>query len=198
MFGVIITGRLVQTDFIQIGETNFVCNIPDADNVNHVVVFMTGQLPFPEGMGGAVYFSWPCEQGPAWHLLGYLSNTKPSTIFKVGNLKQGENPFSTSHPFGQIENHQSHMMQIGISVESLESLSQQTPALNTAVTAVGSYQEFCSKMLDNCFNFVASFAVTQGQMTLNPTETFVPLSALQQWFINFQRRLSQNPYFWKS
>lgn len=90
------------------------------------------------------------------------------------------------------------MMQIGISVESLESLSQQTPALNTAVTAVGSYQEFCSKMLDNCFNFVASFAVTQGQMTLNPTETFVPLSALQQWFINFQRRLSQNPYFWKS
>lgn len=90
------------------------------------------------------------------------------------------------------------MMQIGISVESLESLSQQTPALNTAVTAVQSYQDFCSKMLDSCFNFVASFAVTQGQMTLNPTETFVPLSALQQWFINFQRRLSQNPYFWKS
>jgi len=28
-------------------------NIPDADNINHIVVFMTGQIPFPDGFGGA-------------------------------------------------------------------------------------------------------------------------------------------------
>ena len=50
---------------------------------------MTGQMPFPDEMGGAVYFSWPSAEGPTWHLLGHLTNAKPSTIFKVANLKQG-------------------------------------------------------------------------------------------------------------
>lgn len=34
-------------------------------------------------------------------------------------------------------------------------------------------------------------------MTPNPTETFVPLSTVQQWYTNFERRLQQNPNFWK-
>jgi hypothetical protein len=27
--------------------------IVDADNVNHIVVYMTGEMPFPEGYSGA-------------------------------------------------------------------------------------------------------------------------------------------------
>lgn len=27
--------------------------MPDADNINHIVVFLTGTVPFPNGMGGA-------------------------------------------------------------------------------------------------------------------------------------------------
>lgn len=52
-------------------------------------------------------------------------------------------------------------------------------------------------MLQNFYNFVSSFAVTQSQMTANPSETFVPLSTLNMWFQNFKRRLEQNPNFWK-
>ena len=37
----------------QVDETKFVINIPDADSINHIVVFMTGQTPFPEALGGA-------------------------------------------------------------------------------------------------------------------------------------------------
>jgi len=75
---------------VQVDETKVMCNIENADNVNHVVVFMTGASPFPEGYGGAVYFSWPTEgSGPAWHLLGLLANDKPSAIFKVSGLKHG-------------------------------------------------------------------------------------------------------------
>ena len=43
----------VQTESQQVSENQFLFNIPEADNINHVVVFMTGQMPFPEGLGGA-------------------------------------------------------------------------------------------------------------------------------------------------
>ena len=43
----------MQTDGQQIGENQVLFNIQDADNINHIVVFMTGQTPFPDGLGGA-------------------------------------------------------------------------------------------------------------------------------------------------
>lgn len=46
----------VQTEFQQVSETKYVITIPDADNVNHIVIFLTGTVPFPEGLGGAGEF----------------------------------------------------------------------------------------------------------------------------------------------
>lgn len=56
MFGVVVAGQLVQTDFQLVGERQFLINIAKAENVNHIVVFLTGTLPFPDGSGGLVYF----------------------------------------------------------------------------------------------------------------------------------------------
>lgn len=64
-------------------------------------------------------------------------------------------------------------------------------------TTSACYVKFGQKMLENFINFVSSFAVTQAQMVPNPTETFVPLSTIQTWYQNFERRLQQNPNFWK-
>lgn len=64
-------------------------------------------------------------------------------------------------------------------------------------TNTSSYVQFGQKMLENFINFVSSFAVTQAQMVPNPSETFVPLSTIQTWYQNFERRLQQNPNFWK-
>ncbi|XP_055541719.1 protein OPI10 homolog [Wyeomyia smithii] len=194
--GVIVSGRLVQTDFQQISESKFLINIPEADNVNHVVVFLTGTTPFPEGMAGAVYFSWPDPNAPpTWQLLGYISNSKPSAIYKISQLKKLDeiapqspvNVFGTNLPI-------SHIAQIGVSIEPEASLIQQTPATASSDT----YFQFGQKMIENFFNFVSSFSLTQSQMVPNPNETFVPLSTVQTWFTNFQRRLQQNPNFWKS
>ena len=121
----------------QVGETQFLFNIADADSINHIVLFMTGTTPFPDGMGGAgnkymfkhnfiklsglatstlgcklylftlkysfaVYFNWPSPDGSqSWHLVGHVTNQKPSLIFKVSNLK-GKNLFyadSYNHSF---------------------------------------------------------------------------------------------------
>ncbi|TGZ55079.1 Uncharacterized protein DBV15_11748 [Temnothorax longispinosus] len=177
MLGIIVAGRLVQTDFQQVGENQFLITIPDADNINHIVVFLTGTVPFPDGMGGAVYFSWPDPNAPPnWQFLGYVSNSKPSAIFKISNLKKNhefENSNLGIFGVGKI----SHFAQIGVSVEPLAVIEQQVATV--AATTTNSFVEFVQKMLTSFVNYVTSFTVTQGQMTPNPTENYVPLSTLQ-------------------
>lgn len=195
MLGIIVSGRLVQTDFQQIGENQFLITVPDADNINHIVVFLTGTIPFPDGTGGAVYFSWPDPTAPPnWQFLGHISNAKPSAIFKISTLKKNhefENSNLGIFGVGKI----SHVAQIGISVEPLIPLEQQAATVSEAAT--NSFLEFVQKMLTSFLNYVSSFSVTQAQMTPNPTENFVPLSTVQGWYETFERRLQQNPNFWK-
>lgn len=195
MFGCLVAGRLVQTDAVQVASDKFVFNLPDYENVNHVVVFMLGTVPFPAGMGGAVYFSFPdpVSGGAVWQLLGFITNDKPSAIFKISGLKAGE---GGAHPFGMMAS--SPSAQVGVSVEALEQLSQQVPVSSAAVSTVDSFLQFTQKMLDSLYNFASSFAVTQAQMTPNPSETFIPSSCILKWYENFQRRLAQNPNFWKN
>jgi protein Hikeshi len=195
-FGLIISGRLVQTDFQQIDETKFLINIPEADNINYLVAFLTGSSPLPLGSAGAVYWSWPDANAPSkWQYLGYISNQKPSAIFKISQLKK----------LHELETHEnlmqfgglgdiSHIAQVGISIEPEQNVISQTSSINNEVAG---YFDFGKKMLENFMNFVTSFTTTQSQMVVNPSETYVPLSTVTTWFNNFQRRLEQNPNFWK-
>ncbi|XP_034944976.1 protein OPI10 homolog [Chelonus insularis] len=195
MLGIIVSGRLVQTDFQQISENQFLINVADADNVNHIVIFLTGTIPFPDGMGGAVYFSWPDPNAPPnWQFLGYISNVKPSAIFKISNLKKNhefENSNLGIFGIGKI----SHVAQIGISVEPLSVIEPQ--AANLVTEKANEFLKFGQKMIMNFLNYISSFSVTQAQMVPNPTENFVPLSSVQGWYETFERRLQQNPNFWK-
>lgn len=196
MLGIIVSGRLVQTDFQQIGETQFLITVPDADNINHIVVFLTGTIPFPDGTGGAVYFSWPDPTAPPnWQFLGYISNAKPSAIFKISTLKKNhefENSNLGIFGVGKI----SHVAQIGVSVEPIVAIEQLAATVTEATS--NSFLEFVQKMLTSFLNYVSSFTVTQAQMTPNPTENYVPLSTIQGWYETFERRLQQNPNFWKA
>ncbi|XP_034252648.1 protein OPI10 homolog [Thrips palmi] len=200
MFGLIVSGRIVQTDFQPLTPTNLVATIPDADNINHVVVFLTGATPFPPDMGGVVFFGWPDDTTGTcnWQLLGYISNEKPSAIFKVSNFKKGsllgagcQNPFAL---------HMSKNAQIGISVEPLTSVQQQISQIVTSAdgSTATNFREFCTKMLENFMNYASSFSQSQSEMIPNPSQQYVPLSTLQTWYDNFNRRLENNPYFWRA
>nr|XP_019966834.1 PREDICTED: protein Hikeshi [Paralichthys olivaceus] len=201
MFGCLVAGRLVQTDAVQVAPDKFVFNLPDFDNVNHVVVFMLGTVPFPAGMGGAVYFSFPDPGGggPVWQLLGFITNDKPSAIFKISGLKPGDRG-TGPQPFGSMAASSAapSVAQVGVSVEPLEQLAQEIPVSSAAVSSVDSFLQFTQKMLDSLYNFCSSFAVSQEQMTPNRTETFIPSTCVLRWYENFQRRMAQNPNFWKS
>ncbi|XP_010971693.1 protein Hikeshi isoform X2 [Vicugna pacos] len=113
---------------------------------------------------------------------------------KIGRAGEG-----SQHPFGAMNIVRTpSVAQIGISVELLDSLAQQTPVGNAAVSSVDSFTQFTQKMLDNFYNFASSFAVSQAQMTPSPSEMFIPANVVLKWYENFQRRLAQNPLFWKT
>ncbi|XP_023335195.1 protein OPI10 homolog [Eurytemora carolleeae] len=199
MFGLIASGRLVSTNWEQISPTNCVTELVDADSVNHIVIFLTGQTPFPDGMGGAVYFAWPDPGGvPNWQLLGHISNLKPSAIFRIAKLKGGEASSSIQNSFTSLASVHHVNAVVGISVEPLAVVEGQTPAAQTEAANVSTFMEFSQKMLENLFNYATSFAASPMDMRQKPGESYVPLSCLQQWYTNFERRLQQNPNFWRS
>lgn len=109
----------VQTEFSQLSETQFVATVVEADRIQHAAVFLTGAAPLPPGSAGMVYWSWPDPAAPpAWQLLGHVSNSKPSAIFKISNLKKlhelaGDARFNDALGRQQI----CHDAQIGIAVE---------------------------------------------------------------------------------
>jgi len=199
MFSVLVAGRLPQVNFQQVSETQFVIPISDVDHVNHLAVFMTGQMPFPDHLGGGVYFSWPSTQGPEWIFLGKITNTKPSAIFKINKIKDTESKLSSSLTptlFSSFVQHPSSIPSdglLGISVEPLSQLDQQTQPSSITPSTVASNVEFVSKMLNHFLNYITSFV----QPIPGSSEQIVPLSTVQTWYNNFQRRLNENPNFWK-
>jgi hypothetical protein len=190
MFGLIVAGRLVQTNFSQIptDPSKFLIDIPHAEEINHVVVFLTGTAPFAPGVGGQIYFSWPDPSNQvAWHLLGYISNEKPSAIFKISNLKKTQAQSAiTSSFFGQLLNSSTNA-QIGISVEPLDLIQQATPVQTADPSKVSYFAEYTQKMLQNFVNYVTSFG----------DPNYVSMNTVQNWYANFQRRLEADPYFWR-
>ena len=170
-----------------------------------MVVFLTGAVPFNPGFAGAIYFGWPSpEGGITWQYLGYISNEKPSAIFKLAKLKQttlNTSPFSGGS-FGTIS---ATTALIGITVETVNDIIAKQPAEDAVASTISSYNEFCTKMLENFYNYASSFAV--GQMDIaatvahgggNPSMTYVPMQTLQAWYNTFSKRLATNPNFWKS
>lgn len=69
--------------------------------------------PFPEGFGATVFFSWP---GKDFQLLGGLSNTKPSAIFKLAGNQQALGMNNV-------------VANLGISVEPLQAVEAQMNTL---------------------------------------------------------------------
>lgn len=70
---------------------------------------------------------------------------------------------------------------------------QDVPSPNNIETNV----TFAQKMLENFMNYILSYTISQSNMVPDPTATYVPLSTVQNWYMNFERRLQQNPNFWK-
>ena len=147
-----------------------------------------------------MYFRWPEPDfavAPVWQLLGFLTNNKASNIYKITGLKKNSGILVPS-PFGLSQSEIHHHAQIGISIEPLEVISAQSPNAITEPTNTSTFQEFAERTVQNLFNYITSFAVTQSQMTPNPSENYIPMPALKNWYTGFLRKLELNPQFWRT
>eukprot|EP00039_Didymoeca_costata_P005132 m.78759 g.78759 ORF g.78759 m.78759 type:complete len:194 (-) comp12688_c0_seq1:1656-2237(-) len=192
MFGIIVAGRAVDTACIQTAPDKFTFNIPDVHNVKHITVFMTGASLFPAEAGASIYFGWPGAE-VSWQLLGFLTNEKPSAIFKISGTK----PVVTdANPFHGVAG-MADIGQIGISIEPKTDLMQQTPVAAAAAPTVSDFAVFSEKMLESFFNFASSFSSPREQALRQSDQNWIPIGTLQRWRENFHRKLAADPLFWK-
>lgn len=90
----------VNTNVQQAGVDEYFITLEDAATLNHIVVFLTGQVPFSEGFGGSIYLGWPREEGGvSWQLLGLISGC-PELPWFAGQGLQVE-----FVPFQELDSH---------------------------------------------------------------------------------------------
>nr|VZI01829.1 unnamed protein product [Spirometra erinaceieuropaei] len=195
MFAALVTGKPVQTDFAIVAEGKFLLNLPSLESSNHIVVFLTGQATLPEGYGAAGIhkLALMCEVH-----FGFVDHGVTScAIYKVSGLKPKAESIVPS-PFGDVSlvtPNDSVMAQLGISVEPLSELVNQTPAVNNVANQDGKEgaMRFTQFAAENLYNFAAGCAVEIP----GSSQPIVPLSTIQQWYEATQRKLLLNPDFWK-
>lgn len=181
-----------------------------------MVVFLTGLAPLPPGAAASIYFSLPDPSAPpTWHYLGFLTNEKPSAIYKISNIslaqqrEVGANPGALANgqlSFNYTQAPVHHLAQIGISLEPIESVVQMVPAVDTTASNVTSFTEFINKTVGNLFNYCSSFSRSASDLMGNPFQSgnpptstqYVPLTTIQTWYENYTRRLSNDQNFWKT
>lgn len=197
MFGCLVSGRLVQTNAQQVDANRFVFAIEKANQIQHIAVFLLGTVALPDGFGASIFFGWPPYQD--WKYLGYLTNTKPSAIFRLQTKGGAGGSGGAIDVDMGTERDDNVVAQIGISIEPLNVIESRVAGLSAAVVPSSSssgvsfqdMQEFATKMCSNLFNYLRSFA-TQS------TGDMIPGSALDKWYENFQRKIKNDPNFWKN
>eukprot|EP01119_Soliformovum_irregulare_P005501 TRINITY_DN17258_c0_g1_i1.p1 TRINITY_DN17258_c0_g1~~TRINITY_DN17258_c0_g1_i1.p1 ORF type:complete len:213 (-),score=45.76 TRINITY_DN17258_c0_g1_i1:49-687(-) len=210
MFGCIPAGRPVQFSPSQVGEGKYMFAIEDAASVNHLVIFLLPNMNLPPNFGGAIYFSWPPYK--EFKMLGFISNEKPSAIFRMGGLGNKENKSQFDGNTIEVDMEGSEggtvILQLGISIEPISQIQQQMPSKepsNALVVSSGpnvvfppltpnEMVNFAQKIMENLFNFALSFERTPG---FPNAVAAIPTEVLKKWYTNFESRIKKDPFFWK-
>ncbi|KAG0018425.1 hypothetical protein BGZ81_010250 [Podila clonocystis] len=162
MFGCIVAGRLVQTNLQQVDVNKFTFQLDDAENINHIVVFLLGTVPFQPGYAATVHLLWPNK---TWQLLGMLSNDKASAIFRL-RAARPPNTGSTGHSNDMAMEGDSTgsgsspiTATLGISMEPIDVVMSQISSMSSASSSS------------------TTTTTTSSSMSSIPSNALVPLSA---------------------
>ncbi|KAJ2787896.1 hypothetical protein GGI15_000315 [Coemansia interrupta] len=209
MFGCIVAGRLVQTNLQQVDVNKYVFELPDAHNINHIVVFLLGTIPFEPGFGATVHLLWPNKN---WQMLGALSNDKPSAIFRLKTAAAGQD--NNAQPMDTAV-----VAELGISIEPIQNIEQQLQQMRqsgnpstalvpaSAATAGGAgsggslplqvARQFAERTMQSLFDYATSFATrpdaTMGLFGSGAPVQVLPVKAFEDWYNTFLRKVQRDP-----
>ena len=171
LFGVVVPGRPVMTDFQPVNETKCSAILEDPCSCNELVFFLLPSTPIPPGYGAILYFS--IAPFTEWELIGSIWPQKPSGVFRTG--------WATNESMVGCG-----MVQLGVALEPLQTIEN----LEIASSGVEDRFAFAHKIALDLFNFMVSFSTaTQAGMMVVPTNVF------DTWLERFERKYRQDPNF---
>lgn len=216
VFGCIIPSRPVFTNLTHLPPNRFLLQFHEPDSINHLVVFLTGIVPLPDNYAASIHLQLP--EKPDWLLLGMLSATKPSAIFRLRGTMVRSHQASWSNDSMSL-NDPGRTATLGILVGPLEEIQAECSALNQAHLAVvrtsppsattpanskpivsgspSQLLELAKAIGLNLFRFLSSFSTTTTTIN-DQNQTWIPISVLEKWWKTFELKLtnSPNPHQW--
>jgi len=170
LFGVVIPGRPVITDFQPVSESKAVSIIQSPSTVAEITFFLLPTSPCPPGFGAVLYFSIDQVN---WQILGAISPEKPSGTFRTG---WPSNEIVCNAPF----------IYLGVSLETLDVI------LNLQIENSGFEDRFnfAHKIALDLFEYMTSFSQTS-----TPGTMMVPTNIFDRWFERFERKYRLDPNF---
>lgn len=193
MFGLVVAGRPLQLNPQQVAANKFIFTITEASTVNHLVVFLTGSINFPDGFGASVFVAWPPALVPQF--LGFLSSSKQSAIFKISSDDK-KPPVFPGIP---------DIAQLGLSVEPLSDIEASIAAaqqrtgvsLSTEKLAYTDKSDLPKKVVENFYQYCSSFGTTDLQAAMRSSSEVIPSNVLTKWYNNVSSKLKADPTYFK-
>lgn len=188
-FGIIPAGLpLITEPSSAPSQTSFLYALPSAKPFSHIVVFLLPGVTLPAGTAAAIYVSAAADVArgsPDFRFLGGIGPGKESAMFRVGGGRGGGGAAT-------------HDLVLGIDVESeaevgakLQELAASRGGAGGGETGQPSTAVLAQRIIQNAFNFLASFSGTAGPGGVE----VVPLKAFEAWWRKFESRVKADPSF---
>mmetsp|Transcript_1993 Transcript_1993/g.4391 ORF Transcript_1993/g.4391 Transcript_1993/m.4391 type:complete len:195 (-) Transcript_1993:629-1213(-) len=183
MFGLVIPGRPVVTEFAQIDATKVLAVVPNAHTIFEACLFLLPGTALPAGLMATLYASTPPHND--WIKIGSISSDTPSLMALV--------KWKTAPETGSIAH-------FGVSAEPMTPTLPVAPnsmfigdAVAPASAAALSFSNeertlFAKAIATDLLRYLTSFGHAAGEEGMR---------LLDQWFAKFSRKMDTDPNFWK-
>jgi hypothetical protein len=215
LFGLVPAGQPILTTPTQTPTpTTFLYAIPPplqpgTKPFSHIVVFLLPGITLPPGTAAAIYLvtppTSPTQTEPNSKFLGGIGPGKESAIFKLGspsttgessNVVIGvsvEAADSVASRIAELSASSSAAAAAAAAGTGAAASSALVPASAAAASPRTGQQPstlvLAQRIIQNAFNFLASFSGTAGQVEV------VPLKAFEEWWKKFEGRVRSDPGF---
>jgi hypothetical protein len=177
VFGCLISGRNVRTDFTQTQDAPnavYSIDIDDPSSVAEICLFLLPGNEFPPDQGIAVYYALPSSPSD-FTLLGILHAGKPSPVFRTG---------WTTKP----EMYAEPVVRLALVVEPISNIADAAAALSSGETERLAFLPLIAR---DFYKFVQSFA----QATPYGEKVVLPVDAVDKWMARFEEKYRHDPNF---